>query len=93
MQEEKVMVRPGSPDVATIVQALKMHGATVDGPTERDGELVYRINEHSLTETKSALWQTAVASPPGRFTTTLETAPRISGGELAGRNSKMRLVR
>jgi hypothetical protein len=39
-----------SSDVATIVQALKMHGAAVDGPTKRDGELVYRINEHSLTE-------------------------------------------
>ena len=44
------MVRRGSPDIATIVQALKMHAASVDGPTERDGELVYRINEHSLTE-------------------------------------------
>ena len=44
------MVRPESSDIATIIQALKMHGATVDGPTERDGELVYRINEHSLTE-------------------------------------------
>jgi hypothetical protein len=48
--QEKLMVRSGSPDVATIVQALKMHGATVDGPTEHDGELVYRINEHILTE-------------------------------------------
>jgi hypothetical protein len=46
----KLVVRPESPDIATIIQALKMHGATVDGPTERDGELVYRINEHSLTE-------------------------------------------
>jgi hypothetical protein len=44
------VARLGSPDVATIVQALKMHGAAVDGPTECDGELVYRINEHSLTE-------------------------------------------
>jgi len=44
------MVLPGSRDVATIVEALKMHGAAVDGPIERDGELVYRINEHSLTE-------------------------------------------
>jgi hypothetical protein len=44
------MVLRGSRDVATIVEALKMHGATVDGPTERDGELVYRINEHRLTE-------------------------------------------
>jgi hypothetical protein len=44
------MARLGSPDVATIVQALKIHGATVDGPTEREGELVYRINGHSLTE-------------------------------------------
>jgi len=44
------VVRPESSDIATIIQALKMHGATVDGPTERDGELVYRINGHSLTE-------------------------------------------
>jgi hypothetical protein len=44
------MVLRESRDVATIVKALKMHGATVDEPTERDGELVYRINDHSLTE-------------------------------------------
>jgi hypothetical protein len=44
------VVQSGSPDVATIVQALKMHGAAVSGPTERDGKLIYRINEHSLTE-------------------------------------------
>lgn len=50
MQEKKLMVRPGSPAVATIVQALKMNGATIDGPAERDGELVYRINEHNLSE-------------------------------------------
>lgn len=50
MQEAKLVVRPESPDIATIIHALKMHGAAVDGPTERDGELVYRINEHSLTE-------------------------------------------
>jgi hypothetical protein len=48
--QEKLMDRSRSPNVATIVQALKAHGATVDGPTEHDGELVYRINEHSLTE-------------------------------------------
>jgi hypothetical protein len=44
------MVLPVSRDVATIVQTLKMRGAAVNGPSERDGELVYRINEHSLTE-------------------------------------------
>ena len=44
------MVLPESRDVATIVKALKMRGATVDGPAERDGELAYRINDHSLTE-------------------------------------------
>jgi hypothetical protein len=44
------VVPPRSSDVATIVQSLKMHGAAVDGPTEHNGELVYRINEHSLTE-------------------------------------------
>jgi hypothetical protein len=44
------MVRPGQPDIEGIIQAPKLHGATVDGPTERDGELVYHINEHSLTE-------------------------------------------
>lgn len=38
------------PYIETIIQALKLNGATVDGPTERDGERVYRVNEHSLTE-------------------------------------------
>ena len=44
------MVPTRSSHVATIVQALKMHGVAVDGPTEQNGELVYRINEHTLTE-------------------------------------------
>jgi len=44
------VARPVPPDIERIIQALKLHGAEVDGPTEHNEELVYRINEHNLTE-------------------------------------------
>lgn len=44
------MAQQKQSDTERIVQALKLHGAQVDGPTEERGELSYLINNHRLTE-------------------------------------------
>lgn len=37
-------------DILRIINAMRRHDMQVTGPTVKDGESVYRINEHSLTE-------------------------------------------
>ena len=38
------------PDIRQIITALRQRDMQVTGPTAKDGETVYRINEHPLTE-------------------------------------------
>jgi hypothetical protein len=38
------------PDIQRIIAALKQRDMQVTGPTSQNGESVYRINEHALTE-------------------------------------------
>lgn len=38
------------PDIERIVNALRQRDMQVTGPTDKNGETVYRINEHLLTE-------------------------------------------
>jgi hypothetical protein len=46
------MIPKVPPDLQQIISALKQRDMQVTGPTAKDGETVYRINEHSLTETE-----------------------------------------
>lgn len=40
------------PDIQLIINALRQRDIQVTGPTARDDEAIYRINEHTLTETE-----------------------------------------
>jgi hypothetical protein len=44
------VAQPVPSDIEQIIQALKLQGAEVEGPTEHDEGLVYRINKHTLNE-------------------------------------------
>ena len=37
-------------DTERIIQALRLYGAQVDGPTDENGELCYLINNYHLNE-------------------------------------------
>lgn len=47
---ERGMAQQKQTDTERIVQALKLHGAQVDGPTDETGEVCYLINNHRLSE-------------------------------------------
>jgi len=41
-----------SPNIQQIVEALTQRQIQITGPTKKGGESVYRVNEHTLTETE-----------------------------------------
>lgn len=46
------MAQNVAPDIQRIVATLKQRDMQVTGPTPKDGESVYRVNEHALTESE-----------------------------------------
>jgi hypothetical protein len=49
---KEFMIPKVPPDIQQIISALKQRDMQVTGPTAKDGETVYRVNEHALTETE-----------------------------------------
>lgn len=46
------MAQNVAPDIERIIIALKYRQMQVTGPSTQNGDSVYRINEHALTETE-----------------------------------------
>lgn len=44
------MTKSIPPDIQRIVEALRQRQMQVTGPMFKDGESVYRVNQHSVTE-------------------------------------------